>query len=133
MESIVVEGVEMDETGREGTTNHTLSAQDGRLKLSLRMSGPKFLSTKADLERMEGRPLTQDEAMMMILAYVELDSPDQVMTHVNSTLRELKRFLDEHREDLSANCVELFREALLDVMRGKVPPRHLSEVLIDVK
>lgn len=107
-------------------------AKDGRLKIPLRKSAQRFLKTKADLERVEGRDLSHDEAMAIILGFVEVSNRDKVADHVVKTLRELERFLEENNAPLEGHCVELFREQLSDVLRGRIPPRHLSEAILHV-
>lgn len=111
----------------------TSSSKDDRLKITLSDSAPRLLAMKADLERVEGRKLTWDEAIRMMVGYVEVSSPDAVSIEVAQRLKALAAYLEEHRDEDAASIVSLFRESMLDVLRGKLEARRLSEALVDVQ
>lgn len=107
-------------------------SKDGRLKIPLRKSAKRFLAKKAALERVNGRKLTHDEAMELMLGFVEVENSDAVAVLVTTTLKQLARDLDDNGEDLASDAVDLFRECLIDVVRGRTPSRRLTEALENV-
>lgn len=117
---------------QEASESTVVPPHDARLKIPLRTSAPKFRTTKADLERLNGRPLTHDEAMNIILGFVNIDAGDTVVVAVTTSLKQLARDLQDHRQEALADAVELFRECLIDVIRGRVPIRRLTEAIENV-
>lgn len=104
-----------------------------RLKIALRASAARLLATKTAFENEEGRELSWDETMTLILGHVEIRSPDATSARTASMLREVEHFLEDNGEQSAADCVRVFRDSLLDVLRGRLQARILNDAILEAE
>lgn len=112
------------------TPSPSPSPKDPRRKFALNKSAKVFQAVIDDIEKREGRKVSTDEAVMVLCAHYEMIGPDHIEAESSRRLKELRRFLDDANHDGLGEIVELFRENIMDVIRGKMTERQLREVLI---
>lgn len=89
-------------------------------------------NAKATIERIRGRRLTWDEFFLVLMTeYVDLPAEKQLTTEVRVQITALEDLLRKNRETRAADCVEIFADALVSVISGKLSDRALYAGILD--
>lgn len=108
--------------------------KDGRWKPNLRKSADPLRSTKLTLEKMFNRPLGDDEFFyLLVTQYTDLPAEKSVSTEARRILQELEVMLRKNRAGEAADCVEMFADALANVIEGHMTNRALFNALINAE
>lgn len=101
-----------------------------RLTIAISTSRELVLNQKKLFEQLHGKKLSWDDFFKLQSQRIDLPAARTIVNDVKQQLGGLGRHLETNREAPAAGIVEVFGDAIIDVLEGKLQPATLMSAIV---